>query len=414
MTTKINLIAQQFQAFNFSTLYAATICGKRSGKTFVGALWAGKQITKYPKGVGLIAAPTYKILQQAALDTFFSQYPELRQFYNKQEGIINLPEGGRIYIRSTDEPNALEGITANWAWLDEAGQMKRDVWRIVRARVSTTNGQIFITTSPYTMNWLYDELYLPWKRGEDEDTSVFTWKTADNPVFRSENGQKFLLGERKRLRPEEYAREYEGEFTKLTGLVWDFPPEQILPDSEALEKIKLYPDKSICGVDFGFNNPAAQVVVIEKDSVFYVFDEWKESQKSTVEIIEQAKAFKMNYKTSIFFPDPAEPDRIAEMKKAGLNCELTSKEVKAGLTHVSSLIREKKLYISKRCVQLLDEINSYIYLEGKDTPHKENDHLCDALRYALMGHRPISPEKRQQLFRERLERRKDKQKSRYF
>lgn len=403
---EIELIPEQDDALNSSAKYTATICGKRSGKTFVGALWAGHQISVKSGSTGLIAAPTYKSLGQAALDTFFKLYPEFKEFYRKQESVIELPDDTKIYIRSVEDPNSIEGLTVDWIWLDEAGQMKRDVWRIVRARVSTTKGQVFITTSPYSMNWLYYELYLPWKNKETRDTSVFAWRTIDNPLFEDEEGQEFIAGERKRLSPAEFAREYEGVFTKMTGLVWDLPEKAILSDSVALEKAIKYPDKVIGGLDFGFNNPAAIDIIVVKDAVYYLVDEWKAAGKSTAEIIEQCKVFEERYGVDVWFPDPAEPDRIEEMKRAGLHCEATTKDVKAGLTHVSSLIQTERFFVRNNCEKFLDEADGYHYKEGTDKPVKKNDHLCDAMRYAVMGYRPVDPVKRADMQLRRLERRK--------
>ncbi len=124
------------------------------------------------------------------MDKFFSLFPEFRKFYKQQQGIIELPTGGKVYIRSTDEPLGLEGMTLKWAWLDEAGMMNRLVWVIIRARTAIENGQVLITTNPYTLNWLYDEFYIPWKEGKDKDLAVYSWRSIDNPYFPKEFYEK--------------------------------------------------------------------------------------------------------------------------------------------------------------------------------------------------------------------------------
>src|SRR5918912_4246602 len=108
---EIQLFKQQWEAFNFKTQFAGAIGGVQSGKTFLGSVWAGKKINEYPDGIGIIAAPTYKILNQATLVKFFSQFPALRQFYKEQKGEITLPTGGTVFVRSMDQPFGSEGIT---------------------------------------------------------------------------------------------------------------------------------------------------------------------------------------------------------------------------------------------------------------------------------------------------------------
>jgi hypothetical protein len=85
----------QWEALNFPTQFGAAICGSQSGKTTVGAVWAGLRIqdelkTKKPRP-GLIGAPTYKLLRQSTLQKFWEQFPNLQQYYRKQESVIELP-----------------------------------------------------------------------------------------------------------------------------------------------------------------------------------------------------------------------------------------------------------------------------------------------------------------------------------
>ncbi len=228
MEKTIKLHPKQAEAFESDKRYTAVICGKQSGKTFLGSVWALKKINDFPEKNGLIASPTYKLLNQSTLDKFFSLFPEFRKFYKQQQGIIELPTGGKVYIRSTDEPLGLEGMTLKWAWLDEAGMMNRLVWVIIRARTAIENGQVLITTNPYTLNWLYDEFYIPWKEGKDKDLAVYSWRSIDNPYFPKE----FYEKEKERLSEKEFARQYLGQFTKMEGLVYELQPHQIIQEKK--------------------------------------------------------------------------------------------------------------------------------------------------------------------------------------
>ena len=359
-------------------------CGMKthnSGKTFLGTIWAQKKINEFPDKNGLIAAPSYKLLQQSTLEKFFQLFPEYRKYYKQQQGVIELPTGGKVFIRSADEPLGLEGMTLSWAWLDEAGMMNRLVWVVIRSRVSIAGGQVLITSTPYAINWLYQDFYLPWKEGKDKDLSVFTWRSIDNPYFPKD----FYDKERQRLTPQEFSRRYEGEFSRMEGLVYDLPNEQII-EPKTIENAEI----TLAGIDWGFKNPAAIVVLKFKDKVWYVVDEWYQTEKTTTEIIEQAKILQAKWGINRFYPDPHEPDRIEECRRAGLYVLESNDDVMGGVSRIQQLIREKRLYVFNTCKNFIDEINFYHFPEVKDdktnrkeNPEKKNDHLMDATRYVI-------------------------------
>lgn len=371
---RIKLSDKQYEAYNFQTQFGLVSAGVQSGKTFLGCVWTAKEIDE--KNIGAIIAPTYKILQQSTLEKFFSLFPPFRKLYKEQKGEIVISETKKIYTRSADNPLGLEGMTLDFAWLDEAGMMPRLVWNVIRSRVSITGGQVLLTTTPYSMNWIYQDFYLPWKNKLDPSLSFFTWKSIDNSKF----SKKFFEEERKRLRPEEFARRYCGEFKKMEGLVYDLSSDQII-DITSLPSVARF----VAGIDWGYRNPSAILILaITKDKV-YVVDEWKEVGKTTAEIIDVLKGFISRYNISKIYPDPAEPDRIKELALSGIECENVSKDIKGGISYVQQLIKEKKLFVFKSCENFLDEINSYHYPENNltDVPVKLNDHLLDCLRYAL-------------------------------
>lgn len=377
---EVELFSKQYDAFCFSSQFGAAVAGVQSGKTFMGSLWAAKKINEFPAGIGIIGAPTYKLLNQSTLVKFFSNFPQLRKHYKDQKGELVLPTGGTVFARSFDQPFGVEGITADWIWLDEGGQMPLLAWTVARSRVAMTRGQILITTTPYALNWLYTDFYLPWQRRQDPQLSVYTWKSIENPHFPKEHFE----AEKRRLSPEEFSRRYCGEFTKMEGLVYDLPQDQIIEPKE-IPNIK----DILLGLDFGFHNPAAGVVIkVTTDNVFYITDEYYEPNKTQDELEDDLKALQRTVPFRQVYPDPAEPDRIAAMKKHGFYIRAVDKNVMLGIDKVRELIRKKQLFVFSRCRNFLDEINYYHYdaSKPKEEPMKEKDHLMDAVRYALYNY----------------------------
>ena len=388
MKKEVSLHAKQFEAITTDKQYTACIAGVRGGKTFVGAYWTAKQIEEQD-GDGIIAAPTYKMLQQATLPTFFRELPYYRQFYKEQKGIIELPNKN-IYIRSADNPFSMEGITARWAWLDEAGLMPLLAWTVIRSRTSLHRGKVFITTTPYNMGWLYQDFYLPWKQGNDNDLKVITWASVDNPYFPPD----FFEKERKRLSKEEFQKRYLGEFSRMQGLVYE------LHNWHTVEDMPANFEAVIGGVDWGFTNPAALSVIGIRDGRYYILDEWYEVGKTTPEIIEAMKNLQDRWQIRRWYADSANPEKIQEANhNTGLYVipfEKKKDSITAGVSRIQQLFRENLIQIHKRCKNALIELESYHYPErvdgdlAKEEPYPENNHYMDAMRYAICGFSPAN------------------------
>jgi len=63
-------------------------------------------------------------------------------------------------------------------------------------------------------------------------------------------------------------------------------------------------------------------------------------------------------------------------------------KVLAGIAMLDTMFRTKKLFVFDNLPKLRDELESYHWLVDKqenitDRPTKDNDHLIDALRYAI-------------------------------
>lgn len=385
---KIQLFDEQFDAYHFDTQFGACIAGVQSGKTFVGSLWAGKKIQEFSgkMGVGVIVAPTYKILQQSTLMKLFQNFPHLEKYYKKGDNVIALPDGSKVFVRSADSPLGMEGITANWIWADEGGQFNLMAWTVLKSRVSMTRGQIFITTTPYNLGWLYSSFYMPWKNKTDKRLSVFSWASIRNPHFPVEHYESEKIA----LSPEEFKRRYMGGFSRMEGLVYDLPADAVITKEEfdEISKKVTWVD-TIYGMDFGFHNPASiGVIKVDSDGIFYLIDEWYEAEKLDEEQIDALLDFKLKYKVmSAVYPDPADSERLELMKKKyKIPVKPVSKNVTLGIEQVRKMIRTGRFKIVNTCVNALDEFELYRYHETKDEVIKANDHLMDAIRYAIYNY----------------------------
>lgn len=383
----IELHRYQDEAIFAKERFVALIAGLQSGKTVAGAVWARKMFDEYPKLDGLISAPSYKILEQSTLPKFFEINPDLKRFYKKGDSVIVVPNRGKIYIRSTENPNVIEGMTLRWIWADEAGQMKLDAWINFQGRLSILEGDLFITTTPYALNWLKTDFYDSWKKGV-ADYKVVQFRSIDSPYFPKAEFEraKETMDERT------FRRRYCGLLERMEGLVYGDFMTTLHTCREKEIKFK----EVIAGIDWGFTHPAAVAVIgIDNDNCFYLIDEYYQAGKTTAEIIEKLKFFRDKYKVRFWYPDPAEPDRLKEMEQAGLFPREVNKgkgSVSLGIDKVRELIKQNRFKVFEKNKYTLEEFSLYCYPNENNTisedPIKENDDLMDAIRYAIMTYQP--------------------------
>jgi phage terminase large subunit len=139
------------------------------------------------------------------------------------------------------------------------------------------------------------------------------------------------------------------------------------------------------GLDFGFNHPSALVRVGFKDDELYVFDELYEKGLTNAELIQEVG--RVIDKRKQITADSAEPARIKEFRQAGYNVVPSIKgagSVKDGI----DWLKRHKIHISKKCPNLLAEIQQYSYKKDKDgnvldEPIEFKDDAIAALRYAI-------------------------------
>lgn len=383
-TLTIKLHRWQDKAIFAPQRFRALVAGLQSGKTVAGAVWSRIQFDANPKDSGLICAPTYKILTQSTLPKFFELNPDFKRFYKKGDSEILIPNRGTIFIRSTENPNVIEGMTLKWAWADEAGQMKLDAWINLQGRLSILEGSLFCTTTPYTLNWLYTDFYEQWKKG-NKDYLVVQFRSCDNPYFPREEYERVKAT----MDPRTFRRRYDGLFEKMEGLVY----EDFMPSVHIIEPRKIDFKEVIEGTDWGFTNPAAIAVIgIDHDNSFYLIDEFYKREKTTAEIIVKQKEFTKEYNIRMHYPDPAEPDRLEEMRREGIYPREVNKakdSINHGIDKVRELLRRGQLKVFNTCKYTIEEFSTYHYPEDdKEEPIKEDDHLMDAIRYAIYGYQP--------------------------
>ena len=366
--------------------------GIQGGKTTVGGIRLCSDIYKsYQAGkIGdwLLAAPTAKILQQSTLPKFKQIIPSDWYVWKESRQVFELVWGDRIFVRSTDNPDYLEGMTLLGAWLDEAGQTKKDVWINLQGRLSINQGRLLMTTTPYgDSNWTNRYIYE--KAGsingelhpdKDKDIAVLEWTSVENPAFPREEYERA----KSTLDPHIFNRRYNGVFTKLEGLVYSFGEDDVV---EPFDIPQGWP--RFGGMDFGKTNPTAIVGITEDPikHVFYVFSEYYRAES----LLRMSAQYIQEKQLKRVLADPQSAQLIMELSRqyqvSGV--QPAENDIEVGIERIQNLLKEKKLKIFKTCDNLIEELYTYHYgrpdEDGytKDKPVAKNNHAVDALRYAF-------------------------------
>lgn len=365
--TEIELYRAQYDFVADPSRFSAFIGGVGSGKTFAGAVKAVKEIADVG-GLGLVVAPTYPMLRDATLRTFLSIAKPIVAEFNRTEMRVRCINGAEVLFRSADNPDRLRGPNASWAWVDEAAICPQQTWEIVvgRVREGKYGGRAWFTTTPHGRNWVYELV-------STGAISVHRAASTDNPYLPPDFTRSLLDSY-----TGPFARqEIFGEFITPQGLVFEqFSRDLHVCDQPAGDFI-------VAGLDFGYTNPTALVVVSIGDHI-HVLDELYQRRLTTSDLTPLVQEYTTRYRISSILCDPSEPGIIAELRAAGLSASPARPgTVLDGIRHIQMLLAQRRLTISPRCANLIAELEAYVWNERKDAPVKANDHALDALRYAL-------------------------------
>lgn len=366
-------------------------CGAGWGKTQLAVEFIGYEAV-HPRHSGKVVylAPTEKQAREIVWDRLVVRYEGIAVSINSQLKEIKVKniKGGisTIYLRGWESIENLRGNEYDAIVLDEVAMMKKFYtgWQeVLRPRLRMSKGRVLFISTPKGYNHFYD-LY---KDAEKlDDWSEFTFTSYDNPYLDPTEINSAKLD----MTPDRFAQEYMAQFTKMEGLVYDM----FQRGKHTYDVAHTLPPFStvVTGIDWGWNNYSTIISIgVDYDGKYWVFDEWFRKHKTTGDVIDYAKTVN----SDAWYPDPAEPDRLEEMRQAGFNVKEVNKDVVNGIDTVRYLLLNGKLRIRNDLKDLIAEFEGYVYKEGsqKEQVEKENDHGLDALRYALHSHKGAIPKK---------------------
>lgn len=395
--------------------YKAAIAGTGGGKTAMGPVWCLEECQKVFKKrnvsedpiAALVLAPTYRMLARATADEFvkvFSKSPFAGR-YIESKGYYELPnQWGKVWLLSADRPDRIEGKQFDFAWLDEAGQMKYDAWANVQNRLGLRVGPALLTTTPYEINWLKRK-FVDLADAGNKSYFYHSWWSIANPAYPLES----YVAAQQSMSEARFKMRYQGLFSASIGMVYGNLLDRVAPFEV---KDLPTPIRLRGGVDWGYSpDPFAAIVAAvtppivegEPDHMWVFFERYVPEEISLYNARQIPKS-------TLYWADPTCGEEIEVFRRAGhriRKAKIRSRVV--GIDAVYRRLARGSITIHPKCENIIQESREYRYPNEEDEiiggdpegPH----HALDCLRYLISMHDRFRNAKEREQWRENLRRR---------
>lgn len=358
----------------------------RSGKTYSSIRKFINFMQNGPPGDAMIIGVNRGTIQRNVLTTMFKLlgFPCPSPMCNKTTLF-----GRDLYFVGAPDVSAvttIQGSTLAMAYVDEATCIPEAFWKMLETRLSVPGAQLFATCNPEgPAHWLKKE-YID--RSTIHDLICWQFNLDDNPIL----DEKYKTAIKASFSGMFYKRYILGEWALAHGAIYD----SYNHDNE-YENPFPSPNYYIVGIDYGTTNATAAVLCavtpnkwpqVRVESEYYYDSAKKGRSKTDAELVRDIKDFIGHKNVSAVYIDPAAASLKIALRQAEIPVLDANNDVLLGIKTTSKFIAGKNIVIHKGCTTLRDHIQSYSWDpkaadRGEDKPVKQNDHICDALRYSM-------------------------------
>jgi len=331
--------------------------------------------------------------------------PSWIKTFIKSENKVYLKNGSEIIFRSLDSPERLTNLELDWFGLDEIGEVELETFEMLQGRLRKPGGShrgFGVGNPAGPTHWTYE--YFVLKAETMPEEYHLTHATSYANTFLSTDYTERM--EKSFGTDSLYFKRYVlGQFVAFEGAYWPDFDVRYYPDGHVIrvEQIAeiltppLYFGKVL---DFGYEHPFCLLWYIHDRKKIIFFDEYHKRHET---ILNHCKAIKKKEKEhqtllGVHLTNSAWTDHDAQCraeienckdesdKFIGFTCVPAEKKVMESILSIQSLIVQRRLFISDRCVRSRIEIPSYrakpIDKSTKEQPIKHQDDTCDCIRMA--------------------------------
>lgn len=399
MGDSVQLSAPQQQISNDSARFRVAACGRRFGKSFL-AINEVAKYARHPNQLVCVIAPTYRQVKQVFWQEMKERLFSLNWIkrVNESDLCITLVNNSKIYLRSSDNKDALRGAKYNFIVMDECADIDPETWySVLRPTLSDTQGDALFIGSPKGRNWFYD-LWVNSKQNEEWSSYQFT--TLDGGRVPPVEVEQAKLD----LDARTFEQEYMSQFVTWTQTVFygftddcikSLPPQHSLQPNTPLH----------CGFDFNINPGTCTVSVLVGEDI-YVLDEIMIYSSNTLEMCQELR---LRYPTNPVFAYPDASGAQRRTSAGGMTDHIILQnqgfKLRVNNTNPSVIDRinstnarftnsngEHHLFVDPRCRNLREALIKHSFKENSRIPEKDKgyDHITDALSYSVYQLFPIT------------------------
>jgi len=365
--------------------FVCAAISRRQGKTYIANI-LGQLVSLVPGCHILVMSPNYNLSQIS----FDLQRQLLKHFDlevakdNAKDRVIELTNGSTIRMGSVNQVDSTVGRSYDFIIFDEAALADGETAFNVALRPTLDKAEskaLFISTPRGRNNW-FSRFY---QRGFNDEYPEWcsvhaTWQ--DNPRATTEDIEEA----KKTMSEAEFNQEYMADFNVFEGQIWKFDYENCVAD---LSEMEFRNCDVISGLDVGFKDPTAYLVIMFDGEKFYVVEEYYEAEKTTEQHAQViGEIMERRLVDYCFIDSAAQQTRFDLAQNYDITTTNAKKSVNDGIAHVSSLVENNRLIIDQKCLETLRSMDQYRWdpnpnLMREKPLHDSSSHMADALRYAL-------------------------------
>lgn len=362
-----------------------------TGKTFAlcfKSIWICCEV---PNCHGAIVRKTYHSLNDSVLRTFdriIQDLPQIKKHGGEHVEKYLFPNGSEIVCIGMDKPDKL--LSSEWDFIQvcQTEELKESDWEVATSRCT---GRGAVIPHPQMMGDANPSGSKHWirSRAARGTLKLISGTHKDNPELYDDAGNitpmgKIRIGKleatltgvrRKRL--------LEGIWATAEGAVYDMFDASVHVKTRLRSEMKRW----FLAIDDGYTNPAVILDIGEdSDGRWHCFREFYQRGQPRETVVATAKFWNSEHRAEVVAVDEAVPELIAQLNGQGLRAQGGKGKVIDGIRKVQDRLKVQgdglsRFTIDPLCINLINEMESYIWRPEQDVPVKENDHACDALRY---------------------------------
>ena len=384
----MSILHPKYNALGDDSRYFVITGGRGSGKSF--GICVFLVLLAMEEGHKILFCRWTMITASVSIIPEFLEKLELLgltdQFKIGKDEIVNTKTGSAIIFKGiktsagnqTANLKSLQGITT--FVLDEAEELvDEDIFDKIdqSVRVKTKQNRVILILNPATKeHWIYQRFFAskgvnPSTNEQSEDTTYIHTTYLDNKKHLSESFLNNLEWIR-RNRPDKYNHQILGG--------WLDKAEGTIYNNWSVGKFNEYAPTLFCQ-DFGFSADPTVLCKISVDKSkkkIWVKEMFSQIGMSTKQIGRSNKKYAVD---DLIICDSAEPRLITELSEY-CNIKPTIKRIGSILSGIA-LLQDFDIIVDVHSVNIVKELNNYVWHQRNQKPIDNWNHFLDAIRYGL-------------------------------